>query len=62
MILQVFKRMVGIKGHNNPMQALAYAAYDAIHEEIIHITNHEFGAGKLILIGGIQVYTLIVRF
>jgi len=39
----------------NPMVALVYKAYKAVEEEMLAIINTDFGPGKLVLLGGIQI-------
>jgi len=44
-----------IKESSNPMVELALQAYKVIEEEIMSIVNTDFGTGKLVLLGGIQI-------
>jgi len=39
----------------NPMVALVYQVYKAVESEIMKIINTDFGPGKLVLLGGIQI-------
>jgi len=39
----------------NPMVALVYKAYKAVEHEMMKIINTDFGPGKLVLLGGIQI-------
>jgi len=39
----------------NPMVALVYKAYKAVEEEMLAIVNTDFGPGKLVLLGGVQI-------
>jgi len=39
----------------NPMVELAYRAYKAVEKEMLAIVNTDFGPGKLVLLGGIQI-------
>lgn len=38
-----------------PLQALIFAAYEAVKENILDIVNCKFGTGKVVLLGGIQL-------
>jgi len=44
-----------IKGQPDPMAALAYQAYEMVKAKLEKIVNLDFGSGKLVLIGGIQI-------
>merc|ERR1711972_1009653 len=39
----------------NPMAALAYQAYESVKHKIMRCVDTEFGPGKLVLLGGIQI-------
>jgi len=42
---------------NNPMAALAMHSYEVVHEKMMSIVNTNFGSGKLVLLGGVQINT-----
>mmetsp|Transcript_96654 Transcript_96654/g.177700 ORF Transcript_96654/g.177700 Transcript_96654/m.177700 type:complete len:686 (+) Transcript_96654:133-2190(+) len=44
-----------IKTQPDPMAALAYQAYEMVKAKLEKIVNLDFGSGKLVLIGGIQI-------
>mmetsp|Transcript_164268 Transcript_164268/g.315572 ORF Transcript_164268/g.315572 Transcript_164268/m.315572 type:complete len:695 (-) Transcript_164268:93-2177(-) len=44
-----------IKTQPDPMAALAYQAYEMVKAKLEKIVNLDFGPGKLVLIGGIQI-------
>ena len=44
-----------IEASNNPMLTLIHKAYKMVEENMLNIVNHNYGNGKLILLGGIQV-------
>mmetsp|Transcript_9313 Transcript_9313/g.17359 ORF Transcript_9313/g.17359 Transcript_9313/m.17359 type:complete len:705 (-) Transcript_9313:78-2192(-) len=44
-----------VSAQPNPMAALAYQAYEMVKAKLEKIVNLEFGSGKLVLIGGIQI-------
>lgn len=44
-----------IQDQPNPMAALAYQAYEMVKSKLERIVNLDFGSGKLVLIGGIQL-------
>mmetsp|Transcript_164271 Transcript_164271/g.315583 ORF Transcript_164271/g.315583 Transcript_164271/m.315583 type:complete len:696 (-) Transcript_164271:93-2180(-) len=44
-----------VSAQPNPMAALAYQAYEMVKANMEQIVNLEFGSGKLVLIGGIQI-------
>jgi len=39
----------------NPMVALVYKTYKVVEQELLAIVNTDFGPGKLVLLGGIQI-------
>jgi len=41
----------------NPMAALAMHSYEVVHEKMMSIVNTNFGSGKLVLLGGVQINT-----
>jgi len=47
--------MSAIQGAEDPMQQLMQAAYEEIEERVLKMVDTDFGDGKLILIGGIQI-------
>jgi hypothetical protein len=47
----------GIKETENPMATLAYKAFDIVDKQMLSILDMDFGPGKLVLLGGIQVNT-----
>ena len=52
---QVNRRYVEIKSADDQLLALIRVAYEAVKEKLLGIINTDFGSGKLILIGGIQL-------
>jgi hypothetical protein len=44
-----------IKGQENPMVALSYQAYEMVKGKVERIVNLNFGKGRLVLVGGIQI-------
>jgi hypothetical protein len=52
---RVEARYVDIAASEEPLQALALTTYETIEDSMLAIVNHEFGEGKLIMLGGIQV-------
>lgn len=44
-----------IESSSDKMQTLIHKAYHAVEEHLLDIINHDYGSGKLILLGGIQV-------
>ncbi|KAK3269280.1 hypothetical protein CYMTET_22272 [Cymbomonas tetramitiformis] len=51
----VAKAMPKIQAAEEPISALVHAAYESIKEEMMTIVNTDFGSGKLVLIGGVQI-------
>lgn len=41
----------------NPMAALAIRSYDMVSKKLLSIVDNEFGNGKLVLLGGVQINT-----
>jgi hypothetical protein len=52
---QIAPRVDEIKQQQDPLSALAYVAYDCVQRTIQNIINNDFGKGKLVLLGGIQI-------
>jgi len=52
---QIEPHVERIKAQSNPMGALAYQAYEMVRVKMEKIINLEFGSGRLVLIGGIQI-------
>lgn len=48
-----------IEASSNKVQTLAQKAYHAVEESMLKIINHDYGEGKLILLGGIQVFPIL---
>mmetsp|Transcript_149369 Transcript_149369/g.271502 ORF Transcript_149369/g.271502 Transcript_149369/m.271502 type:complete len:645 (-) Transcript_149369:106-2040(-) len=44
-----------IQAQANPMAALAYQAYEMVKAKLSMIVNTDFGSGRLVLVGGIQI-------
>merc|ERR1712048_1123319 len=44
-----------IKASAKPMNELIHCAYDCVRECMLSIVNNDFGDGKLVLLGGIQI-------
>jgi len=44
-----------ISGSKDPLAALAQQSYNMVEESVMQIVNNNFGSGKLVLIGGIQM-------
>jgi hypothetical protein len=44
-----------VSAAQNPMVALVYKAYKVVEQEMLAIVNTDFGPGKLVLLGGIQI-------
>lgn len=51
----VSKRRDEIDKNEAPLAALTRVAYDAVRDKMLAIVNHNYGSGKLVLIGGIQI-------
>ena len=49
------KEMPNITRHDEPLQALMLAAYEAVKTKLLKCVNTDFGTGNLVLIGGIQI-------
>ena len=49
------KEMSNITCQKEPLQAVMLAAYEAVKEKLLKCVNTDFGTGKLVLIGGIQI-------
>lgn len=52
---QIEPHVQRIKAQSNPMAALAYQAYEMVKSKLEMIVNTNFGSGRLVLIGGIQI-------
>merc|ERR1719333_1516840 len=52
---RISRRMGSIGAAENPLRALMYEAYYCVEEALKKIVNHNFGSGRLVLIGGIQI-------
>jgi len=52
---QIEQHIDMISAQPNPMAALAYQAYEMVKAKLEKIVNLDFGIGKLVLIGGIQI-------
>jgi len=46
-----------IKDAANPMAALAVHSFEIVHQKMMSIVNTNFGSGKLVLLGGVQINT-----
>jgi len=44
-----------IQRQDCPMAALAYQAFEAVKNKVDKVVNTEFGSGRLVLVGGIQI-------
>jgi hypothetical protein len=44
-----------IKATPVPLAALAYQAYDMVNAKMERIVNNDFGSGRLVLVGGVQI-------
>jgi len=51
----VAARLDNIRAHPEPLQAVTECAYECVRDHLLRIVNHDFGPGKLVLLGGIQV-------
>jgi hypothetical protein len=49
------RRIDKIKNAKEPISALIYEAYECVKETMLSIVNNNFGNGKLVLVGGIQL-------
>eukprot|EP00930_Biecheleria_cincta_P047457 TRINITY_DN32903_c0_g1_i1.p1 TRINITY_DN32903_c0_g1~~TRINITY_DN32903_c0_g1_i1.p1 ORF type:complete len:710 (-),score=113.32 TRINITY_DN32903_c0_g1_i1:12-2141(-) len=49
------RHATGISEEENPMAACAYLAYEMVKDRMLQIVNTDFGSGKLVLIGGMQI-------
>jgi hypothetical protein len=52
---QIAPHVGRIKRQEVPMAALAYQAFESVKAKIHKVVNTEFGSGKLVLVGGIQL-------
>jgi len=52
---QIEPHVQKIKAQSNPMAALAYQAYQMVKAKLEMIVNTDFGSGRLVLVGGIQI-------
>jgi len=55
---QISKKLDSITnttGDGGPINALIHVAYESVKEKLLTIVNNDFGKGKLVLIGGIQI-------
>jgi hypothetical protein len=52
---RISKKLGSIGAAENPLRALMYEAYYCVEEALKKIVNHNFGSGRLVLIGGIQI-------
>eukprot|EP00931_Biecheleriopsis_adriatica_P047196 TRINITY_DN2717_c0_g1_i2.p1 TRINITY_DN2717_c0_g1~~TRINITY_DN2717_c0_g1_i2.p1 ORF type:complete len:709 (-),score=139.33 TRINITY_DN2717_c0_g1_i2:83-2143(-) len=52
---EFFEQANDLSQTENPMASCAYAAFDMVKDRILKIVNTDFGSGKLVLIGGIQI-------
>jgi len=52
---QIEPHVNSIREHEEPMAALAYQAFMAVKEKLMQCVHTNFGSGRLILIGGVQI-------
>jgi len=52
---QIQPHVERIKMQENPMAALSYQAFESVKTKINKVVNTDFGNGRLVLIGGIQI-------
>ena len=52
---RINRRFGEIESSDDQMKALIHVAYEAVKEKLLGIINTDFGSGKLILVGGIQI-------
>ena len=52
---RVGQRVDFIKGAREPLDALIHEAYSVVEEQMLKILNFNFGTGKVVLIGGVQI-------
>lgn len=52
---RVAPRCRGVAAAQEPLQELIHGVYQDIEENMLALVNHDFGPGRLILLGGIQV-------
>eukprot|EP00931_Biecheleriopsis_adriatica_P047198 TRINITY_DN2717_c0_g2_i2.p1 TRINITY_DN2717_c0_g2~~TRINITY_DN2717_c0_g2_i2.p1 ORF type:complete len:710 (-),score=110.00 TRINITY_DN2717_c0_g2_i2:111-1940(-) len=52
---EFFQHAQELSQTEEPMAACAYKAFDMVKDRILKVVNTEFGSGKLVLIGGIQI-------
>jgi nitrogen fixation protein len=52
---QIAPHVARIRSDENPMAALAHQAYEMVRDKVLKVVNNDFGTGKLVLIGGIQI-------
>eukprot|EP00873_Tetraselmis_striata_P028791 jgi/Tetstr1/449055/TSEL_036270.t1 len=52
---RVAPRCRGVAAAQEPLQELIHGVYQDIEENMLALVNHDFGPGRLILLGGIQI-------
>lgn len=52
---QIMPHAERIKEQQNPMVALAYQAFESVRAKMNKIVNTDFGSGRLVILGGIQI-------
>ena len=52
---QVYACYREIEESENPIRTLVFKAYKAVEDYMLSITNHDYGEGMLVLLGGITV-------
>jgi hypothetical protein len=52
---QIMPHAERIKQQENPMVALAYQSFESVRAKMNKIVNTDFGSGRLVLLGGIQI-------
>jgi len=52
---KIARRIDAIRADPEPLAKLINVAFEAVKEKLLAIVNHNFGNGKLVLLGGIQI-------